>query len=696
MKLLKRSLSIIFVSTLLLFGLGNFSYSSLDEGMWTFDNPPSKILKAKYGFVPSKEWLDHVRLASVRFMDGGSGSFISPNGLVLTNHHVAMGQLQKISSGEKNYVATGFLAKTKEEELKCPDLELNVLVFTQNVTERVRAAVEKGMSDAEALKARRAETAKIEKESLDETGLRSNVIDLYHGGEYWLYRYKKYTDVRLVMAPERQAAYFGGDSDNFTYPRYDLDMAFFRAYEKNQPIKSPHFLKWNSKGAQGGELVFVSGNPGSTDRLYTYAELEMARDFRYPLILEYIDKYLKALREYAKKGQEQQRLSLGMIFGLENSKKAMTGEYNGLLDEELMAKRKKNEKEFCRTISEDQNLSKSFGNAWDIIEKVVKENRKVALLQFYQNLRGYRLPGIASSIVRYVVEVKKPDAERLPGYHESGLNEFKFRLYSPAPVFKDMEEAVLSFTLQLSLDGLGKDDEFVKLVLAGRSADEVAKEVIRGTKLDDPKFRKKLIEGGQEAVANCKDPLIVLVKKIDPLLRKKEKWSRDNVESVIAQAREKIAKARFAAYGRDAYPDATFTLRLSYGAVKSYLYNGTRAPWKTSLYGVFDRAASFGNKGEFALPQRFWDRKDKLDLSTPVNFVSTCDIIGGNSGSPVINRKAEIVGLIFDGNIESLSGRFMYDEVKSRAVSVHTAYIIEGLRKLYDAGFIADEIEAKK
>ncbi len=256
------------------------------------------------------------------------------------------------------------------------------------------------MSDAEALKARRAETAKIEKESLDETGLRSNVIDLYHGGEYWLYRYKKYTDVRLVMAPERQAAYFGGDSDNFTYPRYDLDMAFFRAYEKNQPIKSPHFLKWNSKGAQGGELVFVSGNPGSTDRLYTYAELEMARDFRYPLILEYIDKYLKALREYAKKGQEQQRLSLGMIFGLENSKKAMTGEYNGLLDEELMSKRKKNEKEFCRTISEDQNLSKSFGNAWDIIEKVVKENRKVALLQFYQNLRGYRLPGIASSIVR--------------------------------------------------------------------------------------------------------------------------------------------------------------------------------------------------------------------------------------------------------------------------------------------------------
>jgi len=696
MKLLKRSLSIIFVSTLLLFLLGDFSYSSMDEGMWTFDNPPSKILKAKYGFVPSKEWLDHVRLASVRFMDGGSGSFISPNGLVLTNHHVAMGQLQKISSGEKNYVTTGFLAKTKEEELKCPDLELNVLVFTQNVTERVRVAVEKGMSDAEALKARRAVIAKIEKESLDKTGLRSNVIDLYHGGEYWLYRYKKYTDVRLVMAPERQAAYFGGDSDNFTYPRYDLDMAFFRVYEKNQPIKSPHFLQWNSKGAQGGELVFVSGNPGSTDRLYTYAELEMARDFRYPLILEYIDKYLKALWEYAKKGQEQQRLSLGMIFGLENSKKAMTGEYNGLLEEELMAKRKKNEKEFLRTISEDQNLSKSFGNAWDIIEKVVKGNRKVALLQFYQNLRGYRLPGIATSIVRYVVEVKKPDAERLPGYHESGLNEFKFRLFSPAPVFKDMEEAVLSFTLQLSLDGLGKGDEFVKLVLAGRSPDEVAKEVIRGTKLDDPKFRKELIEGGQKAVINCKDPLIVLVRKIDPLLRKKEKWNRDNVESVIAQAREKIAKARFAAYGTDAYPDATFTLRLSYGTVKSYLYNGTRAPWKTSLYGVFDRASSFGNKGEYTLPQRFWDRKDELDLSTPVNFVSTCDIIGGNSGSPVINRKAEIVGLIFDGNIESLSGRFMYDEVKSRAVSVHTAYIIEGLRKLYDAGFIADEIEGKE
>ena len=692
----KNYLCQLLVGVILLFSSSLFVGAGLaDEGMWTFDNPPVKQLRERYGFTPTQEWLDHVRLASVRFMDGGSGSFVSPNGLVLTNHHVAMGQLQKISTAEKDYVATGFYAATPAEELKCPDLEVNVLISMEDVTQRVQSAVKEGMSEAEALKARRAEIAKIEKESLDKTGLRSNVISLYHGGEYWLYRYKKYTDVRLVMAPERQAAYFGGDSDNFTYPRYDLDMAFFRVYENGKPIKSEHYLKWNSKGAGENELVFVSGNPGSSDRLFTYAQLEFQRDVRYPMILKYIKKRLEILYEYRERGQEQERRALFHIFGLENAKKALTGELRGLLDKNLMAKRKKDEEEFRKLIANNPEWQKLYGDAWDVIAKTIKKSAEKTKEQFYRHLRGSRMASFAATIVRYVAEVQKPDAERLPGYHDSQLNELRFYLFSPAPIYKDLEEATLAGTLQMSLEELGPDDEFIKIVLNGRSPEEVAKDLINGSKLDDVEFRKSLIEGGEKAVKKCKDPLIVLARKLDPMWRKSEKWFRENVESVLTQASEKIAKARFVVYGKSVYPDATFTLRLAYGAVKGYPMNGTKAPYKTTLYGLYDRALSFDQKGEYVLPQRFWDRQHTLNLATPVNFVSTCDIIGGNSGSPVINKNAELVGVIFDGNIESLSGRFIYDEEKNRAVAVHSAYIIEALRKLYDAGKLADEIEGK-
>jgi len=692
----KNHLCQLLVGVILLFSSSLFVVAGLaDEGMWTFDNPPVKQLKERYGFTPTQEWLDHVRLASVRFMDGGSGSFVSPNGLVLTNHHVAMGQLQKISTAEKDYVATGFYAATPAEELKCPDLEVNVLISMEDVTQRVQSAVKEGMSEAEALKARRAEIAKIEKESLDKTGLRSNVISLYHGGEYWLYRYKKYTDVRLVMAPERQAAYFGGDSDNFTYPRYDLDMAFFRVYENGKPIKSEHYLKWNSKGAGENELVFVSGNPGSSDRLFTYAQLEFQRDVRYPMILKYIKKRLEILYEYRERGQEQERRALFHIFGLENAKKALTGELRGLLDKNLMAKRKKDEEEFRKLIANNPEWQKLYGDAWDVIAKTIKKSAEKTKEQFYRHLRGSRMASFAATIVRYVAEVQKPDAERLPGYHDSQLNELRFYLFSPAPIYKDLEEATLAGTLQMSLEELGPDDEFIKIVLNGRSPEEVAKDLINGSKLDDVEFRKSLIEGGEKAVKKCKDPLIVLARKLDPIWRKSEKWFRENVESVLTQASEKIAKARFVVYGKSVYPDATFTLRLAYGTVKGYPMNGTKAPYKTTLYGLYDRALSFDQKGEYVLPQRFWDRQHTLNLATPVNFVSTCDIIGGNSGSPVINKNAELVGVIFDGNIESLSGRFIYDEEKNRAVAVHSAYIIEALRKLYDAGKLADEIEGK-
>ncbi|HQI50138.1 MAG TPA: S46 family peptidase, partial [bacterium] len=363
-------------STLALVLLVAATCALADEGMWTFDNPPLKQLQEKYNFTPTKEWLDHVRLSSVRFMDGGSGSFISPNGLVMTNHHVAMGQLQKMSTQDQNFVATGFYAATSEQEAKCPDLELNVLVDMVNVTSRITSAIKPGMKPADALKARQEEQAKIEKEYHDKTGLRCDVVSLYNGGEYWLYQYKRYTDIRLVMAPERQIAFWGGDDDNFTYPRYDLDMAFFRVYEDDKPLSTPDYLKWNARGAADNELVFVSGHPGSTSRLDTYAEMELQRDLRYPMNLEMIQKRLDVLYAYSQKGPEQQRRALGQIFGLENSKKALSGQYQGLLDPKLMAKAKADEQAFRAKVDANPEWKKAYGDGWKSIEKVIAKQRK--------------------------------------------------------------------------------------------------------------------------------------------------------------------------------------------------------------------------------------------------------------------------------------------------------------------------------
>lgn len=666
-----------------------------DEGMWTFDNPPVQQLQERYGFTPTQQWLDHIRLSSVRFNDGGSGSFVSPHGLVLTNHHVARGQIQKLSSPEKDYVEHGFYARTLAEELKCPDLELNVLVSMENVTARVLSAVKPGMSEKEALEARKAEIAKIEKESLAATGLRSDVVSLYQGGEYWLYRYKKYTDVRLVFAPEQQIAFFGGDPDNFTFPRHDLDFALLRVYENGQPVSSPHYLKWNTRGAAEGDLVFVSGHPGRTDRLQTVAQLELQRDHLLPLTLQWLKHRLDVLRRYAARGPEQARQASGMIFGLENSLKANTGFYEGLLDKNLMAKKQREEAEFRALVASNPQWKKEYGEAWDMIAAAqAKYLEKLKPLR-YRQLSGGRLPSLALTIVQYVAEVKKPDGERLDGFHDAQLESLKFRLFSPAPVYPGMEEVLLADGLQTSLEALGPDDPFIKVVLNGRPPAEVARELIIGTRLADPAFRRSLVEGGEAVVAASADPLIVVARKVDPLLRDLRRWLEDNVQSVEVAASEKIGRARFAVYGKTTYPDATFTLRLSYGSVRGYPMNGTIAPTKTTFYGLYDRAYSFNLKPPFHLPSRYIERQSELDLSTPLNFVTTNDIIGGNSGSPVINRDGELVGVIFDGNIESLAGRFVYNDEKNRAVAVHSAAIIEALRKLYGAGALADELEGK-
>jgi hypothetical protein len=666
-----------------------------DEGMWTFDNPPLKILAERYGFTPSAPWLDHLREASVRFNDGGSGSFVSADGLVLTNHHVARGQLQKVSTAERNYAADGFYARTLSEEIKCPDLELNVLMSMENVTARVQGAVKPGMTDRDALGARRAEIARVEKESLDRTGLRSDVVTLYQGGEYWLYRYKKYTDIRVVFAPEEQAAFFGGDPDNFTYPRHDLDFALFRVYENGKPVRPAHYLEWNTRGAADGELVFVSGHPGSTERLNTVAQLEYARDVTMPTTLAYIENRLATLRSYAKNGAETQRQADDLIFDLENAFKAYSGEYGGLQDKVVMAKKQAEERGIRDAVAARPDLESQYGGAWDAIAETMRRAGGTYKTRFFSNLARSqaRLPAQALTLVRYVAEVAKPDGQRLPGFHEAQLESLRFALLSPAPAYPGLETALLATWLQEGQAALGADNEFVKTVLAGRPAADVARDLIAGTKVGDPAFRKSLLEGGSKAVDASADPLIVLARKLQPLVRQQQQWMEANVEGPLQAAGEKIGRARFAVYGKSVSPDATFTLRLSFGTVKGYPMNGTVAPSRTTLFGLYDRSLGFGGKEPFNLPARFTERRSALDLATPVNFVCTADIVGGNSGSPVVNRNGELVGLIFDGNIESLVGSYVYNEGNNRAVAVHTAYISEALRKLYDAAPLADALE---
>jgi hypothetical protein len=667
-----------------------------DEGMWTLDNMPLKQLKEKYGFEPSAAWLEHIRLASVRVGDGGSGSFVSPQGLVLTNHHVALGQLQKVSSPQRDYVKDGFYASSTAEELPCPDLELNVLISMENVSAKVMAAAKPGMDAVKVNDAKKAAIAAIERQSLKKTGLRSDVVSLYQGGEYWLYRYKKYTEVKLVFAPEQQAAFYGGDADNFTFPRHDLDMALFRAYEKGKPLQVSHYLKWSAKGAADGELVFVSGHPGSTDRLETLAQIQFQRDYLYPLRLKLMKRMLAVTKQYASQGMEQARQAAGMIFGIENGLKVTSGELDGMKAPGFMEKKAVSEAEFRKLVEADPKWKSAYADAWDQIASAIEKEKPRIKESTFRRIPGLSLGRIARQIVQYVAEIRKPDGKRLDGFHDSQLESLRFRLFSPAPVYPGLEEVLIVDGLKQELEELGPEDPYVKIILDGKTPEEAARALLAGTKLADPALRRKLVDGGEAAVSQSTDSFIVLARKLDPLAREMKKWLEDNIESVVKPAGEKIGQARFALYGKNAYPDATFTLRLSYGMVKGYPMNGTIAPSKTTFYGLYDRAASFDNKFPFQLPQRYIDNKDKLNLATPLNFVCSGDIIGGNSGSPVVNRAGELVGLVFDGNIESFVGRFFYDDTANRTVSVHSAAMIEALNKIYGAESLARELLGQK
>ena len=660
-----------------------------DEGMWLLNAFPSERVKQKYGFAPSAEFLDHVRLSSVRLTLGCSGSIVSPSGLVMTNHHCASECLAELSTADRDLIQRGYLAKSTEEEIRCPAMEVNQLVGITDVTARIAAST-KGASPSGFHDAQRAEIARIEKECASSDDVRCDVVDLYHGGQYHLYRYRRFLDVRLVFAPEMAAAFFGGDPDNFNFPRYDLDVTFLRIFEGGRPAKMDHFLKWSPAGAKEGDLTFVSGHPGGTSRLLTVAELVHQRDFVLPDYIERLAQLRGELTQFQTKGPEQARTSNELLFGIENSLKALRGEREALTPA-LLGQKAAEEQTIREKVLSDASLSDAR-TAWDAIVFALAADSEIATsYALLERRRGFDgdLFGYARTLVRAATELGKANDARLEEYGDAELPALKARLFSTAPVHAELEAMRLGSSLTRMREKLGADDAIVRKVLGKDAPRELASTLVAKTKLDDPAVRKALFEGGKSSIDASTDPMIELARRIDSDARSVRARYEREVDGPLQQSREKIAKARFATFGTSVYPDATFTLRLAYGSVKGWNDRGQRVDPFTRFDGAFARATG---KDPFALPQSWLDAKSKLALDTPLNFVTTNDIVGGNSGSPMIDKDGRVVGLVFDGNIHSLGGEYWFDDAKNRAVAVHSEAIVHALDHIYGAGRIASEL----
>jgi hypothetical protein len=698
---------VLVLGLLLVFAVAFNSSALADEGMWLFNAPPLKQLREKYQFEPTPQWLDHLQKASVRFNSGGSGSFVSANGLVITNHHVGADTLQKMGDAQHNYLRDGFYAKTQADEIKSTDLELNVLMSIEDVTARVNGAVKPGMTGDQASTVRNAAIAAIEKESKEKTGLRSDVVTLYQGGAYHLYRYKRYDDVRLVFGPEQQMAFFGGDPDNFEYPRYDGDICIFRVYESGQPARIEHFLKWNSNGPSDGELTFVSGSPGKTDRQLTLDELADTRDRYLPYVLRMFNRREVLELAYSGRSFENARKAREDLFGDQNNRKRYDGYLAGLLDPQIWAQLKAREQKLRDAIARDAKLKSTTG-AYDRIKRAQAEIAKNAPVYNYLEQErpvtiGYRGPRALSGnlfkyarlLTRAIDERAKPNGERLPQFRDSARESLELGLFSTEPIYDDYEILRLTDSLTDFASQFGEDNWLVQKVLAGKSPHARAVELVSETKLKDVAVRKDLYAKGAAASQAAHDPMLDLARVIDGPARDARKI-HDAQEEIKKQAYAEIARARFAIEGTGSYPDATFTLRLSYGTVRGYEQDGKQIPAFTDFGGLYQRSAEHDNKPPFDLPQRWIDKKANLNLATHFDFVSNADIIGGNSGSPVVNKDNEFVGIIFDGNIQSLVLDCIFTDTQARAVSVDSAAIIEALRKVYDAQPLVDELTAAK
>jgi hypothetical protein len=653
-----------------------------EEGMWTFDNLPLKQLKEKYGFEPTKEWIDHVRMSSIKFEEasggGGSASFVSPKGLLMTNHHVAMSTLQKLYNQNKkyDYVALGFSAKEYGQEVKAPGFRLKQLVEIKDVTKDV-AEKTKDAAPGDRPKMRAGIMKELQEQHSDKSkSLSAEAVSLYQGSVQQIYVYRTWDDVRLVFAPEKQVAFYGGDYDNFTFPRYCLDAAFFRVYENDKAIDtSKSFFKWSAKGAQKDDLVFVPGNPGSTNRAMTYSELEMLRDVILPLVLKQLREQLAATDAMMKKDPEGAGKELrDQYFGLSNSLKAYEGRYRGLKDVEMMAKKKGEEDAFIKAAG-DPAVTEAFA-------KITKA--QTAEVKLRERVPFYRIRGLISRF-----DQKPTPFQQFVMDVREGKKEFSGTLeLSPSA------QATIAGALDVARNNLPKDDVFVKAFLGDKTGADAAAAFAK-SKLFDESFRADLLKGGAEALAKVDDPLLVALRDSQPALEELAALKK-SMDDAKGTAYDVIAAARFKVFGTSIYPDATFTLRLSYGSCKGYEAGTTQVPWKTTFHGLFERNSAFENAEPFDLPKRWTEGRTKLDLDTPYNFVCTTDIIGGNSGSPIINREGEAVGLVFDGNIESLPGDYWFDERINRTVAVHTAGITEALKGLYGETDLVGELLGSK
>ncbi len=665
-----------------------------DEGMWPLDAFPSEAVGRRYGFAPDARWLEHVRLASVRLAGGCSGSFVSPDGLVMTNHHCAHNCIEQLSDAGHDYVANGFYAPTPAEEQRCPVMEVNVLVGTSDVTARIAAAT-KGLEGEAYTAARKAEIARVEKACARSDDVRCDVVSLYHGGRYVLYRYQRHQDVRLVFAPEFAIAFFGGDPDNFTFPRYDLDVSFVRVWEGGRPLRVKHWFRWSEAGTKAGDLTFVSGHPGRTSRLLPVSRLEYERDVALPERLLYLAELRGMLREFMKRSPEAARTATGALFGVENGYKALRGRLEALQDTRMMARKIQEEAEFRAAVAADPALSAEVGRAWDETAAALTELRAIRKpLGYLENGRGFLsdLFDHARTLLRAADEAGRPDDRRLPEYTDAKRPAVAQGLLGPAPIHEELEVATLGFSLLKLREAFGSADPLVQRILGEQAPEERAAGLVKGTRLADPAVRRALWEGGKAAVDASDDPMIALARLVDPDARRVRTTWEDRIQSTLDRNGEILGRTWFRTRGAGSYPDATFTLRLSYGAVEGYTEDGRSVEPFTRVSGLFARHTG---RAPYALPERWLAARDRLPTDLPVDFVTSNDIIGGNSGSPVLDRDARVVGLVFDGNIQSLGGDYWFDASVNRTVAVDARALLAALDTVYGADRVVREIRRR-
>jgi hypothetical protein len=664
--------------------------------MWTFENPPLDYWAQTYGFRPTAEWLEHVRLSSVRYGGGCSASFVSPDGLVITNHHCARGCVDAVANEGEDFLINGFKSNSRSEERLCPNLFLDQLIAIEDITARIHGVAQSGMSAEEISEAQGALSDEISETCGVDTGLECQVVNLFHGGQYMLYKFKRFQPVKLVFAPELQTGFFGGDADNFVYPRYNLDISFVRAYEADgtTPASTPNYFEWSDNGAGEGDLVFVTGNPGSTSRQTTLAQYMYEREIRHPLRLDFFDQRLEILHEIQRTDPERGRQMQNMIFGFENVQKLYRGELEGLRSDYLTARKVRWENDFKAEVARNPTLQAEYGDVWDQLSVIQDEKADLAATVYFNNpgfMLASRHLATTGLLQQYVTEMAKPEAERSPQFQGDNLARAEGQLSSAADFPMDQSVGMLAGRMMLAEKWLPADAPLNRARNPGESPEAAATRLIQGSQIGDPAFRQAMIDGGPEAIANANDPLLDLVVEMRAARAAAlPGWGQVNAAEDVQN--ERFAQALFAVYGTDLPPDATFTLRITDGVVGRYHYNETFAPAATSIYGFYARATEFENEMPWTMPQSWWDAKDEIDMSVPINFVSTNDITGGNSGSPVINRDAQFVGIAFDGNPESLPNEFFFAAVDGRTVSVHSAGIIEALKSVYHADALVKEI----